>query len=282
VASNTETVKVIALARVSTRRQDNLSPRAQIDAIRKWAKDRGYEVVKEFTEVVSGRRNDRDGCDQAMALACELKGMLVVYDATRLFRNTLLSLQAFSVLASHGAFFASVTENVMDTRDDTPASRFSRTLFSAVGQLHSDQQGAKIAYQNRRTVKERKCEQWPDGYRTNGSQPAGWMLDEKGYRVPCYEERESIEAAMQAVIEVSSPAAMSDMDLFYGKWSRAARLLNERGVLTISELRARRNNRENRKSPLWNGNAVRYAVLGEEVKRKRAKRIAARRTKEVV
>jgi hypothetical protein len=276
VASNTETVKVIALARVSTRRQDNLSPRAQIDAIRKWAKDRGYEVVKEFTEVVSGRRNDRDGCDQAMALACELKGMLVVYDATRLFRNTLLSLQAFSVLASHGAFFASVTENVMDTRDDTPASRFSRTLFSAVGQLHSDQQGAKIAYQNRRTVKERKCEQWPDGYRTNGSQPAGWMLDEKGYRVPCYEERESIEAAMQALSEVGKS---------FGKYTRAARLLNERGVLTISELRARRNKRENRKSPLWNGNAVRYAVLGEEVKRKRAKRIAAikaRRTKEVV
>jgi DNA invertase Pin-like site-specific DNA recombinase len=262
-------IQVIALARVSTKRQDNLSPRAQIEAIRKWAKDRGYEVVKEFTEVVSGRRQDRDGLTEAMALTCEIQGMLVVYDATRLFRNTLLSLQAFSVLASHGAYFASVTENVMDTRDDTPASRFTRTLFSALGQLQSDQQGAKIAYQNMLTVREK-------GHRTNGVQPAGWKLDENGRRIPCELELASIEAAKKALVEVK---------FVRGRYSKAARLLNERGVPTISEIRARRNNRENRKATLWTGRAVQWVNTEDRarwVRKKRSDAAKAWRVKEGV
>ncbi len=254
-----ETIKVIALARVSTELQKKLSLTLQLARIRSWASAMGYEVIREFSEVMSGRKENRVGVQTAIDLACQEKAIIVTYDSTRLFRNMKHMLNAFDKLDAHGAAYASVTEPMMDTRNGSASANLVRTIFGAIGQFFSEQSGEKIAMQNKATVKERKSEQWPEGHRTNGSQPIGWKLDENGHRVPCEEERASIAAAKQAMIEVGKKE---------GRCTRAAKLLNERGVLTISEIRARRNGRENRRCPEWTVNAVRFATMTEKERAK--------------
>jgi DNA invertase Pin-like site-specific DNA recombinase len=242
-----EKIKVVALARVSTEKQLKLSPSVQINRIKAWAKSQGYEVIGEMSDAKSGRRADRVGLKLAMNMAIEQKAILVTYDSSRLFRNALHMLKTLEKLEEAGAAFATVTEPLMDTRTNTSFARFFRTLMGAISQLYSEQGGEKIADSNRATVKKL-------GHRTNGKQKAGWRLKPiirngeivsyKRVRVP--EEEAVIAQCLHAADSVG---------FHPGRWTRAAKLLNESGVPTINALREYRVGYKN--GHLWTADLVR-------------------------
>ncbi len=95
------TARIIAYERVSTARQgrSGLGLDAQRRAIDAFAVSRSAEVLARFTEVESGRRNDRPELDKALTLARLTGATLVIAKLDRLSRNAafLLTLQASGV-----------------------------------------------------------------------------------------------------------------------------------------------------------------------------------------
>lgn len=93
--------KIIAYERVSTARQgrSGLGLEAQRRAIDAFAASRSAQVLARFTEVESGRRNDRPELDKALTLARLTGATLVIAKLDRLSRNAafLLTLQGSGV-----------------------------------------------------------------------------------------------------------------------------------------------------------------------------------------
>jgi predicted site-specific integrase-resolvase len=267
LAGKQPTTKVIALARVSTERQNKLSPVIQIQRIRSWAAAMGYEVIEELSDAKSGRKAMRDGLKRAIELACEHKAIIVTYDISRLFRNARHLLNTFDLLEANGAAYASVTDGV-NTKDNSAFAKFMRTMLGAIGEFIADQAGEKIAASNSATVRRL-------GHRTNGMQPAGWKLDEQGHRVPCERELATLDAAKLAYEEAKFSNAYRQV----GRWRRAVGLLEEWGVPTISQIRAERNNRENRKLQKWTVKSLKYLLLDRErPAKRRGKKVASTST----
>jgi DNA invertase Pin-like site-specific DNA recombinase len=94
-------LKLVAYERVSTARQgrSGLGLEAQRKAIDTFAAERSAQVLDRFTEVESGRRNDRPELDKALNLARLTGATLVIAKLDRLSRNAafLLTLQASGV-----------------------------------------------------------------------------------------------------------------------------------------------------------------------------------------
>ncbi len=93
--------KFIAYYRVSTARQgrSGLGLEAQRQAVHDYLNGNGWEVVEEFTEVESGKRDDRPELERALA-ACRLRrATLVIAKLDRLSRDAefLLRLQKGAV-----------------------------------------------------------------------------------------------------------------------------------------------------------------------------------------
>lgn len=82
-------MKLIAYYRVSTQRhgQSGLGLNAQQTRIQEIAATSGAEVVAEFPEAVSGRKNDRPQLVAAMALARETGAVIAVAKLDRLARD---------------------------------------------------------------------------------------------------------------------------------------------------------------------------------------------------
>jgi DNA invertase Pin-like site-specific DNA recombinase len=241
-----EKIKVVALARVSTEKQNNLSPVVQVQEIKAWAKSRGYEVIASFSDAKSGRKESRSGLTAAIEMACQHKAILVQYNGDRLYRSLRLTLNALHTLSEHGAYYATVTEKYADTRSSEPADVLMRGVMGLLGEYISLQQGRKIALSNRATVRRL-------GYRTNGKQKAGYRLKKfiKGDKTHYKRVRVPAE---EAVIAQCLLAADS-VGFHPGRWTRAAKLLNESGVPTINALREYREGYKN--GHLWTADLVR-------------------------
>lgn len=82
-------MKIVAYHRVSTARQgaSRLGLEAQTKAISDFANDRGAQVVGSFTEVESGKDNDRPQLAKALHLAKVTGAVLVIAKLDRLSRN---------------------------------------------------------------------------------------------------------------------------------------------------------------------------------------------------
>ncbi|HEX7820950.1 MAG TPA: recombinase family protein [Sphingobium sp.] len=81
--------RVIAYHRVSTAEQgrSGLGLEAQRDAVTKLCQGRGWEIIAEFTEVESGKRNDRAQLNAALHRAKVTGATLVISKLDRLSRN---------------------------------------------------------------------------------------------------------------------------------------------------------------------------------------------------
>lgn len=81
--------KAVAYFRVSTDKQheSGLGLEAQEDPVRYYTKARGIELVKEFTEVESGKNNNRPVLQEALAYCAEHKALLIIAKLDRLGRN---------------------------------------------------------------------------------------------------------------------------------------------------------------------------------------------------
>lgn len=87
-------MKYVAYFRVSTRRQgaSGLGLEAQEAAVDGYVAGRG-EVIGRFTEIESGRRNDRSQLNEAIALCKRDDAVLVIARLDRLSRNVLFTAQ---------------------------------------------------------------------------------------------------------------------------------------------------------------------------------------------
>ncbi len=117
-------MRAVAYYRVSTQRQgaSGLGLDAQREAVRVYLAGNGWPPVTEFTEVESGRKNDRPELAKAVA-ACKLYGaVLVVAKLDRLARNV-----AFvSALMESGVDFVAV--------DFPMANRLTVHILAAVAE----------------------------------------------------------------------------------------------------------------------------------------------------
>lgn len=94
-------MKITAYCRVSTAKQgaSGLGLEAQKSAIQAYARQSGAEIIADFVEVESGRRNDREELQKALKHAKLTGSKLVISTLSRLARNAafLLSLQESGV-----------------------------------------------------------------------------------------------------------------------------------------------------------------------------------------
>ncbi len=101
VNGTTPSLRLVAYERVSTGRQgrSGLGLEAQRKAIDDFLESRTATLIGRFTEVESGRRNDRPELDKALQLARLTGATLVIAKLDRLSRNAafLLTLQASGV-----------------------------------------------------------------------------------------------------------------------------------------------------------------------------------------
>lgn len=128
--------RVIGYVRVSTAKQgdEGLSLIAQEGTIKKWAAERGNEVVAIFSDVMSGTKDSRPGLAQALA---ELKSgdTLVFYSLSRLSRST-KHLTELSDLAEKNGFDLVSTSEPFDTRGSLGKLMFN--LLAAIAAFERD------------------------------------------------------------------------------------------------------------------------------------------------
>ena len=127
--------RVAIYARVSTTGKGQ-DPELQLEELRQVASQRGWQVVAEYADEMSGSKDQRPGLDQLMVAARSGKlDMVAVFRFDRFARSTrhlLIALEEFRVL---GVDFVSLREQV-DT--STPMGKAVFTIIAAVAELEKD------------------------------------------------------------------------------------------------------------------------------------------------
>jgi DNA invertase Pin-like site-specific DNA recombinase len=125
--------KFVAYYRVSTRKQgkSGLGLEAQQEAVRSHLNGGRWKMVAEFTEVESGKRNDRPALAEALAL-CRIHGAtLIIAKLDRLARNVAF----ISNLMDSSVEFVAV--------DMPTASRFTVHIMAAVAEQEAEMIAAR-------------------------------------------------------------------------------------------------------------------------------------------
>src|SRR5215469_11347982 len=165
----------------------------QLERCRAYAKGHGYTVVAEHhdKDLSGGRADNRPGLQKAIAAACRMQAVLVVYSLSRLARNTKDAIDLAERLNAAGADLA-VIEQSVNTRNSM--GRFIFTLFSALAQLEREQiaertSAAMLHHQakGRRMTRPDRC-------------PYGWMPHpvDKARLIEHSEEQETIARIRQS------------------------------------------------------------------------------------
>jgi len=117
-------------ARVSTGDQHL---ETQLLGLREMAKQRGYEVVREYTDVISGAKSKRPGLDQLTADARQNHfSILIVAAFDRLARNVRHFLEVLDEMNHLGISFVSVRENIDGSG---PLGRAMIIIVGAIAEL---------------------------------------------------------------------------------------------------------------------------------------------------
>jgi site-specific DNA recombinase len=160
-------MKAIGYVRVSTEEQasEGVSLAAQRVKLQQWADLHGHELVEVFSDDgISGKRADnRKGLQDALDAICKAKGILVVWDLSRLARSTRDALAIVERLQKCHAQLAIITLNIDTT---TPHGAFIFTLFAALATLERQQIGERtqMALAHKRSKGEKTGGQVPVGY----------------------------------------------------------------------------------------------------------------------
>jgi site-specific DNA recombinase len=160
-------MKAIGYIRVSTEEQaaEGISLDAQRGKLKAWADLHGHELLTVYSDDgISGKRADnRPGLQAALAAVCQCKGILVVWDLSRLARSTRDALDIVDRLQKCGAQLAIITLNADTT---TAHGSFIFTLFAALATLERQQiaERTKIALAHKRSKGEKLGGQVPVGF----------------------------------------------------------------------------------------------------------------------
>jgi DNA invertase Pin-like site-specific DNA recombinase len=124
------TKRAVIYCRVSTGDQHL---ETQLLDLRELAKQRGLEVVREYTDIISGAKSKRPGLDQLMADARRHRFDVVLVAAfDRIARNVRHFLEVLDELNHLGIQFVSLRENI-DTGG--PLGRAMLTIIGAISEL---------------------------------------------------------------------------------------------------------------------------------------------------
>lgn len=137
-----------------------------------------WEIIGNFEDAISGTRKNaekRVGLETAVALACEHKAALVVYDLDRLARSQTFGMRMVERLQDAGAHLVIKSLGIDTT---TPTGELMLGIMFALAQWGSRNIGAAVSRANRGSIAR-------VGYRTQGRQPFGWKWDDRAReRVP--------------------------------------------------------------------------------------------------
>ena len=105
----------------------------QLLDLREMAQQRGYEIVREYTDVISGAKSKRPGLDQLMADARRHRFDIVLVAAfDRIARNVRHFLDVLDELNHLGVEFVSKRENI---NTSGPLGRAMLTIVGAISEL---------------------------------------------------------------------------------------------------------------------------------------------------
>ncbi len=172
MASKGKGTKYVAYYRVSTDKQgrSGLGLEAQRRAVLDYLNGNGWEIVEEFTEIESGKRNDRPELLKALA-ACRLRrATLVIAKLDRLARNV--------------AFISNLMDRGVDFRavDFPEANRLTIHILAAVAeheaQMISQRTKDALAAAKSRGVKLGN-DNWTDAIRAMGRQASARVVTDR-------------------------------------------------------------------------------------------------------
>lgn len=125
--------KIAIYARVSTKEQ---TPQAQLHELRRYSEARGFEIFKEFVDVVSGVSYNRKALTELMDDAQKRHfDIVLVYRFDRFARSTRHLLNSLEVFKDLGIGFISYSENI-DLSSSLGTAMF--TVIAAMAQLERD------------------------------------------------------------------------------------------------------------------------------------------------
>lgn len=127
-------VAYIAYYRVSTERQgrSGLGLEAQREAVARQVVSTGGQVVAEFTEIESGKRNDRPELAKALAAARSRGAVLIIAKLDRLARNARFLLSVVEGVGDAGLMFCDLPQLPAG-----PVGKFMVTMLAAVAELEA-------------------------------------------------------------------------------------------------------------------------------------------------
>lgn len=132
-------MKAVLYARVSSEKQaeKDLSISAQLKALRKYAAEKGYEVIREFVdEAESARTANRPAFQEMIALAKSKPkpfDVILVWKLSRFARNREDSIVYKSLLRKRGIQVVSIKERV----DDSPAGALLEGMIEVIDEFYS-------------------------------------------------------------------------------------------------------------------------------------------------
>lgn len=217
-------------ARVSREEQaEGYSLDAQLEAMRRFCKDRGWTVIREYTEEGhTGTVKDRPAFSEALG-DCEAGRLdiLLTHQLDRFYRNLALQLETLGQLGKWRVGYLSVTEQIDYS---TPQGMLFLQMLGAFNEYY-------VANLSRETRKGKRGR--AKAGKSNASTTAhGYTRDAEGLDVPNPETAPAVVLAF----EVYAGGGHSDTDL--------ADLLNRRGFLPSGRA----------KSGRWTREGVRYML----------------------
>ena len=118
--------------RVSTTTQTTDS---QLEELREYCHQRGWQDVQEFTDCVSGGTQSRAGLDRLMGLVRRGKvSVVVAFKLDRLARSLAHMAQLIGEFQSHGTALICPSQAI-DTSNNNPAASFQLNILAAVAEF---------------------------------------------------------------------------------------------------------------------------------------------------
>lgn len=153
--------------------QTKMSIKAQVRAVKKYCKKKGYKIIKIYADEAQSGTNDKRPEFQKMMKECQKSGIyaVVVHKLDRFARNVSDSVAYKLLLEKNGIKLISVTEQI----ENTPEGMLMEGIISTMNEFYSK----NLA----REVQKGKMEIAYEGLHTGGLPPYGYDVVDRKYVV---------------------------------------------------------------------------------------------------
>jgi len=211
MSSSKSHLRAICYARVSTEEQgtdEHFSIEAQLNEMQEFAQRRGWEVIAQFIDMMSGTRRDRPQLEAALEMIKRREcDVLLVHELSRLSRSVLDTLDIFEILGKNDVMFASVKEADFDFTD--PLKKPFLILIATFNEYY-------VTLLRLHTQKSKR-QRAKDGLHNASIAPYGYVITQDSPRTPP-QTVETEAAAVRLMFETYATGQHSDQaiaDLLY-------------------------------------------------------------------